>query len=152
MTQSIQEWTKKICGKQPSKNFTWSIFEYFLPNNSILVSLLFYQLTHFWPIFPFYTSWKYQEAKVFLIFLGGRKWEHWPEVGQRTQLPAYFKQSKLCFRKPVFCSVFLLDSLKHIFRNRQANYHHQDEFKIKPLMVHYFQQCFSRSIIQDCHL
>ena len=25
----------KICGRQPSKNFTWSILEYFVPNDYI---------------------------------------------------------------------------------------------------------------------
>ena len=44
MEQSIQKWTKqnlwnaafkngpsKICGRQPLKNFTWFIYEYFVP-------------------------------------------------------------------------------------------------------------------------
>ena len=32
MGPSIQEWTKLNFGRQPSKNFTWSILEYFAPN------------------------------------------------------------------------------------------------------------------------
>ena len=35
-------------------------------------------LTHFWPMFPFYTPWKHQKTKGFLVFSGGTKWEHWP--------------------------------------------------------------------------
>ena len=29
---------------------------------------------------PFYTPWKHQKTKSFLVFLGGLKWEHWPEM------------------------------------------------------------------------
>ena len=38
-------------------------------------------LTHFWPVFPFYTPWKHQKTKGFLVFSGGMKWEPWPEMG-----------------------------------------------------------------------
>ena len=38
-------------------------------------------LTHFWPMFLFCTPWKYQKTKGFLMFSGGIKWEHWPEMG-----------------------------------------------------------------------
>ena len=38
-------------------------------------------LTHFWPMFPFYTPWKQQKTKGFLVFSGGIKSEHWPEMG-----------------------------------------------------------------------
>ena len=40
----------------------------------------FYQiyLTHFWPMFPFYTPWKHQR---FSGVFGGHKWKHWPEMG-----------------------------------------------------------------------
>ena len=38
-------------------------------------------LTHFWPVFPFYNPRKHQETKGFLVFSGGIKWEHWPEMG-----------------------------------------------------------------------
>ena len=37
-------------------------------------------LTHFWPMFPFYTSWKHQKTKSYLVFSGvyignfGQKW------------------------------------------------------------------------------
>ena len=44
-------------------------------------------LTHFWIIFPFHTSWKHQNTFGFLIstfdflmFSRGMKWEHWPEM------------------------------------------------------------------------
>ena len=37
---------------------------------------------HFWSVFPFYTPWKHQETFGFLIFSGGIKWEHCPEMGQ----------------------------------------------------------------------
>ena len=34
------------------------------------------QLTHFWPMFSFYTPWKHQKTLGFLVFSGGIKWEH----------------------------------------------------------------------------
>ena len=33
-------------------------------------------------MFPFYSPWKHQETFGFLIFSGGIKWEHCPEMGQ----------------------------------------------------------------------
>ena len=39
------------------------------------------KLTHFWPMFPFYTPRKRQGTFDFLVFSGGIKWEHWPEMG-----------------------------------------------------------------------
>ena len=40
-----------------------------------------YFLTHFWAMLPFYTPWKQQKKKGFLVFPGGIKWEHWSESG-----------------------------------------------------------------------
>ena len=40
-----------------------------------------YILGHFWPMLPFYTPRKHQKTKGFLVFSGGIKWEHWPEMG-----------------------------------------------------------------------
>ena len=40
-------------------------------------------LTHFWPMFPFFTPCKYQKTFGFLVFSGGTKvheGEHWPEI------------------------------------------------------------------------
>ena len=37
-------------------------------------------LTYFLPMFPFYTPWEHQKTKGFLVFSGGIKWEHWPEM------------------------------------------------------------------------
>ena len=37
-------------------------------------------LTYFKQMFPFHTLWKYQNTKRFLVFSGGIKWEHWPEI------------------------------------------------------------------------
>ena len=37
-------------------------------------------LTHFWPMFPFYTPLKYQKTKTFLVFSWGIKLEHWSVV------------------------------------------------------------------------
>ena len=39
-------------------------------------------LTHFWPVLPFYTSWKNQKCFDFLFLSGCTKWENCPEVGQ----------------------------------------------------------------------
>ena len=38
------------------------------------------KLTHFWPIFPFYTPWKHQKTKDFLVFSGGIRWDHLLEI------------------------------------------------------------------------
>ena len=32
-------------------------------------------------MFPFYTPWKQQKTKGFLLFSGGIKWEHWLGTG-----------------------------------------------------------------------
>ena len=45
-----------------------------------LSSVIYEVLIHFWPMFQFYTRWKHQKTKGFLVFSGGIKWEHWPEV------------------------------------------------------------------------
>ena len=49
-------------------------------NYGILRSVPFLEgisLTHFRPMFPFYTPWKHHQIKGFLIFSGGMKWDHW---------------------------------------------------------------------------
>ena len=33
-------------------------------------------------MFPFYTLWKHQKTFSFLVFSGGIKWEHWPEMNE----------------------------------------------------------------------
>ena len=33
-------------------------------------------LTHFWPVFPFYTPWKLQKTEGSLMFSRGTKWEY----------------------------------------------------------------------------
>ena len=38
-------------------------------------------LTHFKPMFPFYTPWKRQKTRDFLTFSGFTEREHWPEMG-----------------------------------------------------------------------
>ena len=38
-------------------------------------------ITHFRPMFPFYTPWKRQKTFDFLTFSGGIEREHWPEMG-----------------------------------------------------------------------
>ena len=38
------------------------------------------QLTYFWQMFPSYNPWEHQKAFGFLVFSGGMKWEHWPEM------------------------------------------------------------------------
>ena len=38
--------------------------------------------THFWPMFPFYNPWKQKKINDILVFSGGVKWEHWPEMGK----------------------------------------------------------------------
>ena len=38
-------------------------------------------LTVFWLLFQFYNPEKNKQTKDFLVFPGGVKWEHWPEIG-----------------------------------------------------------------------
>ena len=33
-------------------------------------------------MFPFYTPWKHQKTFDFLVFSGGIRWEHWPNIGE----------------------------------------------------------------------
>ena len=37
-------------------------------------------LIYFWQMFLFYTPWKHQETKGFLVFSGVIKLEYWPEI------------------------------------------------------------------------
>ena len=43
--------------------------------------LIFMQLTHFMPLVSFYTFWKHQKTKGFLVFSGGIEREQWHEMG-----------------------------------------------------------------------
>ena len=38
-------------------------------------------ISYFLPIFSFYTPWKHQKTKGFVVLLGGIKCKHLPEVG-----------------------------------------------------------------------
>ena len=38
------------------------------------------ELTHFWQMFPFHIP-ENTRKPGFLVFSGGMKWEHWPEMG-----------------------------------------------------------------------
>ena len=42
----------EICGGQPLKNFTWSIYEYFLPNLNIPRKKL--NIKYFWTLSPYH--------------------------------------------------------------------------------------------------
>ena len=42
------------------------------------------QLIHLWQIFPFYTCWKLQKTKGFLVFSRGIKRTHWPQMCWQT--------------------------------------------------------------------
>ena len=44
--------------------------------NSNIVFLLL-SITHFQPMFPFYTPWKHQKTSGFLMFAGGIEVEDW---------------------------------------------------------------------------
>ena len=43
-------------------------------------------------MFPLYTPWKHQKTVSFLVFSGGKKWEHWPEMGQEQPLAYSYGQ------------------------------------------------------------
>ena len=70
------------------------------------------RLTHFWPMFPFYTPWKHQTTKGSLVFSGGIKWEHWPKWIKKIHVlvpshAAHLKISKIlfltnCINSPVY--------------------------------------------------
>ena len=81
-----------IYGSYFNKDSTVSCLSLSVSNNIILFLILIIfmnvqkdyfikkQLTHFRPMFPFYTPWKHQKTFGFLVFSGGIKWEHWPEM------------------------------------------------------------------------
>ena len=53
----------------------------------LFLDRLFYEptyvsFTHFWSMFLFYTTWKQQKMKDFLVVWLGMKCEHWLEIGQ----------------------------------------------------------------------
>ena len=48
-------------------------------------------LTHFYPMFPFYTPWKHYKTCGFLVLPGGIKWEHWPAMDQSTECRNVFR-------------------------------------------------------------
>ena len=52
-------------------------------------------LTNFWLMLPFYTPWKHQKTKLFLVFSGGIKWEHWQNMGWNCSL----KKLRLIMKK-----------------------------------------------------
>ena len=58
-------------------------------------------LIQFWTIFSFYTSWKHQTTKVFLVFSECIKWKHWSEMGwslfQKKIVFKYRKGLHNCF-------------------------------------------------------
>ena len=43
-------------------------------------------LTHFHPIFHFYSPWKHEQASSFLMFSGGIEVEHWLKMGLRLHV------------------------------------------------------------------
>ena len=49
-------------------------------------------LTHFQPMFHFFTSWKHQKTSGFLTFSGGFEIQHWLEMGLRVQGCAFSSQ------------------------------------------------------------
>ena len=64
--------------------YIFMLFINFLPD--LEIKILNYQiyillLTHFWPVFQFYTPWKHQKTKRFPLFTGV-KWEYCSEMGQ----------------------------------------------------------------------
>ena len=40
----------------------------------------------FGQIFPVYTPWKHRKTYDFLLFSGGIKWKHWPEMGWKQSV------------------------------------------------------------------
>ena len=55
------------------------------PSGNIRNIFVEINLTHFWPIFSFYTSWKHQKTKGLLVFLRGIKWEVLVKNGLRLR-------------------------------------------------------------------
>ena len=45
----------------------------------------FIKLTHFLPLARFYTPWKDQKTKGFLMFSGGIEKDQWHEMGWQTE-------------------------------------------------------------------
>ena len=62
-------------------------------------------LTHFWPILPFCTPWKYQKTLVLRRHI---KWQRWPEMGYKL----FLKLSQCCLIEPEMllqCSLLYVD-------------------------------------------
>ena len=47
------------------------------------------KLIDFCPVVPFYTPWKHQETRVFLVFSGSINWEHCTEKCEKHYEIAY---------------------------------------------------------------
>ena len=75
-------------GENSKHNSFSSIFH---SSNSSLTSLDLF-INPFPANAPFYTHRKHQKTFGFLVFSGGVKWEHWPEMGYRSnaQLLKYY--------------------------------------------------------------
>ena len=57
-------------------------------------------LIHFWPTFTFYNPWKHEETperQRLLVFPGGIKWEHWPEMNACNLIQNNFVDNRLVF-------------------------------------------------------
>ena len=62
------------------KNYTYYRVMVKQINSLVSIRQKIWLLIHSWQMYPFNTSWKHQEFKRFLVFSGGIKWEHWPEI------------------------------------------------------------------------
>ena len=49
-------------------------------------------LIHFWSMLSFFTPWKHQKIKPFLIFSEATKWEHWLKVNNKDTTLFNFEQ------------------------------------------------------------
>ena len=71
-------------------------------------------LTHFWLLFPFYTPWKHQKTKDFLLLLRDIKQKHWSRMGSH---PKTTDINSIC----KYANTSDIVPLTSRIKNRQAN-------------------------------
>ena len=89
----------RLSSTEPFHLLTSIAAKIILHRTSSYAKLFCFALTHFWSMLPFYKSWKHPKIFDFLVFSGGIKQEHWPEIGkfhiQKNKEPIN-KQNQVC--------------------------------------------------------
>ena len=81
-------------------------------------------LTHFWLIFPFYTPWKHQKSKGFLVFSGvwnGNINQYWIKISFREIYYSFYKKYHFpnTFRSTYFFPMFTFHTPRKTSENQK---------------------------------